>query len=212
MLQIIACITMLIDHIGVIYEISLFRVIGRLSMPCYAFLLCNGCNNNSKIKISLFRLFRIFAVSQIPFYYLFGQNRLNVCFTWLCSAAWLYIFRKDHHRGFMLIPVVGAVLALIPCDYGVLGFGWVLLFEFAKTYPDKLDIFNEINYNFWWLCFAPAFCITRELQIYSLLAIPVIYICVKYDTIYLDKKYRFIYRWFYPVHMCILKGLNICLQ
>ena len=45
MLKIIACITMLIDHMGVILFPNLFilRIIGRISFPIFAFLLAEGC-------------------------------------------------------------------------------------------------------------------------------------------------------------------------
>ena len=44
-LKIIGCILMLIDHIGYhLYpKIEILRIIGRLSMPIFAFLISEGC-------------------------------------------------------------------------------------------------------------------------------------------------------------------------
>ena len=44
-LKIIACIFMVIDHIGVILlpDVELLRVIGRLSYPIFAYFLAEGC-------------------------------------------------------------------------------------------------------------------------------------------------------------------------
>ena len=44
-IKIIACILMAIDHIGYhLYpEITILRIIGRLSMPLFAFFIAEGC-------------------------------------------------------------------------------------------------------------------------------------------------------------------------
>ena len=44
-LKIIACITMLIDHAGLLLypNLLLLRYIGRMSMPLFAFLIAEGC-------------------------------------------------------------------------------------------------------------------------------------------------------------------------
>ena len=44
-LKIIACITMLLDHMGFILfpEYPIFRIIGRIAFPIFAFLLAEGC-------------------------------------------------------------------------------------------------------------------------------------------------------------------------
>ena len=57
-LKIIAAITMLIDHIGVILlpQITLFRVIGRISFPIFAFMIAEGCAH-TKNKLRYFYRF-----------------------------------------------------------------------------------------------------------------------------------------------------------
>ena len=39
MLQIFAILTMFIDHLGVLFSVPILRLIGRVSMPVYAYLL-----------------------------------------------------------------------------------------------------------------------------------------------------------------------------
>lgn len=43
-LKIIACVTMLIDHIGMMFfpDVVVWRIIGRLSMPLFAFTFAEG--------------------------------------------------------------------------------------------------------------------------------------------------------------------------
>lgn len=49
MIKLIACICMLIDHIGYFLfpEIIAFRYIGRLAMPLFAFFIAEGCKHTS---------------------------------------------------------------------------------------------------------------------------------------------------------------------
>ena len=46
LLKLIAMLTMTIDHIGVILlpQYRILRIIGRLTMPIYAFMIAEGCH------------------------------------------------------------------------------------------------------------------------------------------------------------------------
>lgn len=64
-LKIIAIVTMTIDHIGVILEMNVgynyalaiaFRYIGRLALPLFAFMICEGVIHTKKIGNYLLRL------------------------------------------------------------------------------------------------------------------------------------------------------------
>ena len=64
-LKIIACITMLIDHAGLLLypNLLLLRYIGRISMPLFAFLIAEGClHTRSKLRyfLSIFSMASIF--------------------------------------------------------------------------------------------------------------------------------------------------------
>ena len=63
-LKIIAMISMLIDHIGVILldNYEPFRIIGRLAFPIYAYLIAEGCKHTNN---RLFYLLRILGSSLI---------------------------------------------------------------------------------------------------------------------------------------------------
>ena len=51
-LKIIAMITMLIDHIGIVLfpQIKIFRIIGRFAFPIFAYMLAEGCTNTKNKK------------------------------------------------------------------------------------------------------------------------------------------------------------------
>ena len=60
-LKIIGCILMIVDHVGCILfpRIMFFRIVGRLAMPIFAFLIAEGCYyTKNKLKHFLFFLFQ----------------------------------------------------------------------------------------------------------------------------------------------------------
>ena len=44
-LKIVACISMLLDHIGFIFfpQYIIFRILGRVAFPIFAFMIAEGC-------------------------------------------------------------------------------------------------------------------------------------------------------------------------
>ena len=76
-LKILACITMLIDHIGyfIFPQITILRLIGRLTFPIFAFLISEGAKyTKNKVR------------------YLLTVGALGI--VW---QAYLIIFRSDYH-------------------------------------------------------------------------------------------------------------------
>lgn len=66
-LKIIACLSMLIDHIGLIFypNIVAFRAIGRLSMPIFAYCIGGGVlKTRNKLKYFL-RVFILGVICQL---------------------------------------------------------------------------------------------------------------------------------------------------
>ena len=79
-LKIIACILMAIDHVGAIMfpDIDLYRIIGRLSFPIFAFLLTEGYVHTRNLKKYFIRLFIFAIIPQIPYSLAFGIDILNI--------------------------------------------------------------------------------------------------------------------------------------
>ncbi len=60
-LKVIAALTMLIDHVGMILfpSIRLFRIIGRISFPIFSFMIYEGCKYTRNKKRYLLQIFII---------------------------------------------------------------------------------------------------------------------------------------------------------
>ena len=153
-LKIVACLAMLVDHIGFQYGIMLFRAIGRIAFPIFVYLICNGYRHTSnKVKYAL-RL-AVFAVfSQVPFslfcYGVLWQDHGNVMFTLL--MALLCIWTTEELSALQKIRFIAFLPALVVCtlyhcgfmssDYGVTGILMALVFFYldGKTLGRRLVV------------------------------------------------------------------------
>lgn len=142
-LKIIACVTMLMDHIGYCYYYTfeyaeLFRTIGRMSYPLFAFLIATGYNYTKNINRYLLRLF-LFAIITEPFFdrafmgtwYDMGyQNALYTLFLGLFAIYMLDTVRKGGSRLLCIVPVFLCMLCAeyYKTDYGYWGVLMIVLF------------------------------------------------------------------------------------
>ncbi len=100
-IKIIACITMVLDHIKYVYEPSVNFVtlyLGRISFPLFAFLATEGYFHTSNIKKYFQRLITFGIISQIPFMifrmYVGNWMMLNIMFTLILGLMAILIFDK----------------------------------------------------------------------------------------------------------------------
>lgn len=146
-IKIIAIITMLIDHLGYYFELDMpneiyfvLRVIGRISMPLFAFLLVQGFFHTKDFKKYILRIFVVSIVTQIAIFVVsfFDENRLalsvnnqlNILFSYTLSLIILWIIHEKNIikkytynqnmflKIFILIAIVG-IFVFIPIDYGI---------------------------------------------------------------------------------------------
>src|SRR6056297_2543004 len=126
-LKLIAITTMLIDHIGAVLfpEIIVFRIIGRLAFPLFAFLLTEGYRHTSNLKSYLIRLGVFALISQYPFWEAFGYDAgLNIFFTLTLGLIAIYLFEK--YQSILPILALSFLADLTHMDYGM--FGILLIF------------------------------------------------------------------------------------
>lgn len=142
-LKIIALLTMIIDHLGMIFfeNYSVFRIIGRIAFILYAFMLVEGFFHTKNFQKYLRKLFLWALISEIPFDLAGSGSWLNlkeqnIFFTLFLSVGCLYFLEKHKEWGLkILIILLFSFSALIlRVDYYFYGIWVVLSFYFSKKY------------------------------------------------------------------------------
>lgn len=200
-MQLIAMLTMLIDHIGLLFfpDQMLWRVVGRIAFPLYAYALVRGYVHTSSYPKYVFRLFCIAALSQIPYQLAFDTNRLNVVASLFVAVLVLRLLSKIRSGilATVLIAMICVFLEVFPFEYGAYGLLLVLIFKYAKSHELfimhlLLNLIYMFSYG-WVIQFVsiiPTLVIVYGPGIWSRL-----------ETRSLPS---WIWRAFYPVHLVIL--------
>ncbi|MCT4687757.1 TraX family protein [Vallitalea sp.] len=213
-LKIVACLTMLIDHLGAVFfpQYIYFRIIGRITFPIFAFLIAEGYLHTHNVKKYLIRLFTFALISEIPYNLAFDGkiinfgSGLNVFFTLFFGL--LAVFVYDYYKKFGLLPVllIGIIAHLLKTDYGMLGI--LVIFVF---YVFRGDFYKQVlSYILLTLVFLGIIYFEYErinLQVFSTLALIFIYF-------YNGKKgpnIKYLFYVFYPGHLLILGLLRYIL-
>ena len=79
-LKLIAAVTMLLDHAGILLfpKIMLFRILGRLAYPIYAYMIAEGCRyTRNKLRYFLM-VFGLGTACQLVYYFASGDTYLNI--------------------------------------------------------------------------------------------------------------------------------------
>lgn len=204
-LKLIACVTMLIDHIGSLFfpQNLWLRIIGRLAFPIYCFLLAEGAHyTKNPVKYGL-RLFAGLLLAELPFdlalYGSLSWAHQSVMFTLLLAFLMSQIMKK--------LPLVGKALAVIPfyfaaellhTDYGGMGIILCAVFIISRELPESL-IFQTVgvllvNLSYFTQSFIQPFA--------TLAMIPIALYSGKKTSG--SKLLQWAFYLFYPVHLLIL--------
>lgn len=201
--MIISCVTMLIDHIGCVFfsESVIWRVIGRLAMPLYAYFIATGYKHTLNLSGYIKRISITAIISQLPYTLLFGNKNLNICFAWLLSILIIYgIDRKNYRVLIFTFIATLPMLLTISVDYSYYGILLPIMFYFRN----KTNAFyKDLALFFGIIIFALPF--RNAVQCIASLDVPIILFAEKYKhTRVKNKKFKLCYQCFYPAHMFVL--------
>ena len=114
-LKIIAMITMTIDHIGAVFELSpVYRYIGRIAFPLYALMITEACNyleaDNKRFGRYLNQLLMLAIVSEIVFDLCFyekipAMEMQNQVIQFFSYALAVYITNTQNRDLLTIIPI-----------------------------------------------------------------------------------------------------------
>ena len=139
-LKILAMVTMTLDHVGLslLPQYPVLRLLGRLAMPIYAFLIAQGCRHTRSRGRYLLRLFGLGAACQAVYYIAMDSLYMGILITFSLSVVliWTLERAKEMKKTGPILTAVAAVLGavflccvlpgLLPgrdfgLDYGIFG-------------------------------------------------------------------------------------------
>lgn len=194
-LKLVAILTMLIDHIGYLLfpDQILWRMIGRLSFPIFAFLVARGARLTRSQPRYLLRMLLYGLISQIPYSY-FVPNGLNIFFTLAAGLGIILCLSQGQLLVKILaIPILASTWA-IDYSYGLYGLLLILAFHLFYHKPVLMTLaLTALSWYYWETT-------NVSLQVLALGALPLIY-GLPYTGLRLPKHVGYL---FYPVHITIL--------
>lgn len=139
-LKIIAALAMLCDHVGLMFfpHVRLFRIIGRLAFPIFAYMIAEGCRYTRSRPRYFLQIFLLAFGCQVVYFLVDRSLYMSILVTFSCS--------------------IGVICALqqLKESSGSRKLLWALLFITAVEIVYALNKLLEIDYGFWG-CMTPVF-------------------------------------------------------
>ncbi len=192
-IKLVAMVAMLIDHIGAyLFPLEILRVIGRISFPIFAYQIGVGYKMTSSKEGYMKKLLLFGAFSQIPYFLLRDDFKLNILFTLALGVS--LIWSLENGRPLYVLP---AIFLSFIVDYQIYGIAVIWAFHFIK---------DEIRQSavFFILTFLYSIYLGFPIQMFALLSLPIIFI--RPFGIELPKNLFYI---FYPAHLATIYLIQV---
>jgi len=228
-LKIIAVVSMLVDHIGMILlpEQAWMRIIGRIAFPLFCFLIAFGATKTRSLWKYFLRLLVFAFISQVLISLAIWEirlDKLNIFFTLSAGVLCIILFKRainlivrDQDKPFVVIhfltsafaiAFIMAVAQVFNFDYGMSGVLLMILFyivfltkKFAKYHQLILWGGAFISLALFNYLFINFY--GYGIQLYSMTTIVFIALfCERHIKI--PKWERWMFYVFYPLHLVVL--------
>ena len=215
-LKILAAIFMTIDHIGVMLfpRVEILRIIGRLALPIYAFMIAEGCKYTRNKKKYFGMVFGLGAVCQIVYYLFDGSLYFSILITFSLSILMIYALqywkqKKTALSGLVFAAAVIATYLLnqrLTIDYGF----WGCMLPVFAALPHGTDQ-DRLGMNTTMLGVGLIFLglSTDAIQCLALLALPLLY---AYNGKRGKLNLKYFFYIFYPTHLVLLEGIAMLMH
>ena len=193
---------MFIDHMGAVFFPGelMFRYIGRIAFPIFAFLLVEGYFHTRDVRRYMLRLGLFAVISEIPYDLAFRETILefehqNVFFTLFIGVAMMYALEKSPQWQAKAAEVLLAMWAasLLCSDYRYKGILLIAVYYFLRGRKREEFVLGA-GWNFLW---------NWEIQWYGALAsVPI--------AMYSGQRGRsmkYFFYLFYPLHLAVFYGV-----
>lgn len=214
-LKILAALSMTLDHAGLMLfpTLPIFRILGRLALPIYAFMIAEGCKY-TRNKCKYFGMvFGLGAVCQIVYWFVDHSLYFSILITFSLSILTVYALqlckqRRDIPAFLLFAATVAAVWYLnrhFTIDYGF--WGCMLPVFPAVFHRTKFDR-NPVNIAMLALGMLLLTMDVGGIQHFSFLSIPLL-------LLYSGKRgkwnLKYFFYIFYPTHLVVLEAIAMAI-
>lgn len=107
-LKIIALVSMTLDHIGLTFfpNIALFRILGRLAFPLFAYMIAEGCRYTRSRTRYLLSVAGLGAICQLVYLIAMGSLYQCILITFSLSIGLIYLLDYAMQRTDKLWPLI----------------------------------------------------------------------------------------------------------
>lgn len=219
-LKILALIAMTVDHVGffLLPQYKILRIIGRLAMPIFAWMIAEGCEHTKNRFRYLITVLGVGILCQVVSWV--AERSLVQCILITFSMSIMLIYLLDlanRKRGFLTLCLLGIGVAAacyicqflpqdIPgrrfsVDYDIYGVLLPVLIYLGRTKQEKLLL-------------AASGLITLaishgSLQWYALLSLPLLAL---YNGQRGKVKMKYLFYFYYPLHLAAIYGIGYFLK
>lgn len=213
-LKLIALAAMTCDHIGVqlFPEITLLRIIGRLALPIFAYMIAEGCRYTRSKRQYLLTIAAVALVCQLVYFFVMDSLYQCILVTFSLSIALIFTldaaFRQPVPRNFMIAAlaflsawfVCNVLPVLLPGFYVDYGFWGVLL--------PVLVWLGRSQWQSLLLCGGGLVFLSlgNPLQWYCLLALPLLAL---YNGTRGKGKLKYLFYIYYPAHLVVIYLMSL---
>ena len=219
-LKIIACISMLIDHLGVVVfpGIPILRIIGRIAFPIFAYMIAEGCRY-TKNKVKYLGIILAMATAfQIVYFVFMNDLYQGILVTFSLSIAIIFSLEavsssdSPTHKLLGLLGLTAALFVAIGCpiifksegfifDYYEWGIFLPVMIYFAPNKWAKLGVSAIM------LALMSIYC--DSLQWWSLISVGLLAL---YNGERGKAKMKYFFYIFYPAHLVIIYIIMFLMQ
>ena len=209
-LKILAMIAMTCDHVGLqlLPQVGLLRIIGRLAMPIYAYMIAEGCRHTRSRGKYLLRLAGMGALCQAVYFVAMGSLYQCILVTFSLSVVLIWLGEKAEtgRKWPFLLALAGVffLCAVLPeiwtgtdfeIDYGLAGVLLPVLIYFGGNKGLVMGtVLLALGYG--------------GDQWFGLLAVPLL-LC--YNGQRGKARIGKLFYWYYPAHLAVIYGLSVIL-
>lgn len=218
----IAIFAMLLDHIARTFlsfdspVFQLFQILGRITAPVMCFFVAEGYRHTKNVKKYLLRLFVFAVLSQVPWCVIHNQGltepSFNMIFTLFFALLAVCAEAKVENPTLRALAVFLCAAATVKSDWCVFAVLWSVAFYKYKAEPKKeVASFSAVSLFYTGYMFFLNVNAGNTMQksfdsviftFGTFLSLPLIF---SYDeTKRPNKKSRFVFYIFYPLHLLAL--------